>query len=346
MRKLFLVPVVLALLGLSIAAQADVFNLGAGFTNLEKVAVGDIGNTADTNGYGSVGYTYNIGKYEVTAVQYTDFLNAKAKTDTYGLYNTAMADPSGGTLGCNIQRSGGGTEANPYSYTVANEWANRPVNYVSYWDSCRFTNWISNGQGTGDTETGAYTLTTNGMENNTITRNPGWIGWAVTSENEWYKAAYYKGGGTTAGYWPYPTSSSTTPGRDMTDVSGNNANYIVYPSDYLIGSPCWRTEVGEFQNSESPYGTFDQGGNVWEWNETIRDGNGQIGYGRGLRGGGFGNYEAFMQTYESNIITPFGEAAYFGFRVSESVVPEPSSMVALSAGLLGLVGLIRRRRNR
>ena len=77
----------------------------------------------------------------------------------------------------------------------------------------------------------------------------------------------------------------------------------------------------------------------------ILDGNGQIGYGRGLRGGGFGNGEAFMQTYESNIITPFGEAAYFGFRVSD-VVPEPSSMVALLAGMGGLTGLIRRRRNR
>ena len=37
---------------------------------------------------GSVGYNYNIGKYEVTAGQYTEFLNAVARTDTYGLYNT------------------------------------------------------------------------------------------------------------------------------------------------------------------------------------------------------------------------------------------------------------------
>ena len=29
--------------------------------------------------------------------------------------------------------------------------------------------------------------------------------------------------------------------------------------------------MGEFENSESPYGTFDQGGNVWEWNENGRD---------------------------------------------------------------------------
>ena len=37
------------------------------------------------NGYGGVDYAYNIGKYEVTAGQYTEFLNAVADDDTYGL---------------------------------------------------------------------------------------------------------------------------------------------------------------------------------------------------------------------------------------------------------------------
>lgn len=33
----------------------------------------------------------------------------------------------------------------------------------------------------------------------------------VPSENEWYKAAFYKGGGTDAGYWAYPTQSDLPP---------------------------------------------------------------------------------------------------------------------------------------
>ena len=33
---------------------------------------------------------------------------------------------------------------------------NRPVNYVSFWDAARFSNWLHNGQGSGDTESGAY----------------------------------------------------------------------------------------------------------------------------------------------------------------------------------------------
>ena len=32
------------------------------------------------------------------------------------------------------------------------------MNYVTWYDTIRFANWLNNGQGTGDTETGAYTL--------------------------------------------------------------------------------------------------------------------------------------------------------------------------------------------
>ena len=71
-------------------AQADVFNMPAGQTSLQFVTVGDPGNAADTatGCYGSVGYTYQMGKYDVTVGQYCQFLNAVAKTDTYGLYNS------------------------------------------------------------------------------------------------------------------------------------------------------------------------------------------------------------------------------------------------------------------
>ena len=104
---------------------------------------------SDTTGYGSVGYTYNIGKYEVTAAQYTRFLNAKAKTDTYGLYNSYMATASFMGLQHPAQRQLRQLQLQ----RGMTDWANRPVNYVSYWDACRFANWLGNGQGNGDTET-------------------------------------------------------------------------------------------------------------------------------------------------------------------------------------------------
>jgi formylglycine-generating enzyme required for sulfatase activity len=267
----------------------------------------------------------------VTAGQYTDFLNAKANvSDPYGLYNTDMSRTDNGS---GIMRS---LVSGSYAYTVASDFVNRPVNYVSFWDSCRFANWLGNGQGAGSTETGAYTLTADGIANNTITRNAG-ARWAVTNEDEWYKAAYYKGGSTIAGYWMYPTSSNTAPGRDMADASGNNANIYMGSGAYPIDSGKFTTVAGEFQNSDSAYGTFDQGGNVWEWNEAKTSST----Y-RGFRGGALDGPDVYLQASFLTGYYPAYETSGIGFRVAE-VAPEPSSIIALAGGLISLLGMRRRR---
>jgi formylglycine-generating enzyme len=303
-----------------ILAAAMVLTAGiAQAVTIDLVPVGDINNAADTvTGYGSVDHAYAIGKYEVTAGQYTEFLNAKAKTDTYELYSTRMSDP----VNCNIQRSG---VSGSYTYSVADDYANRPVTYVSFWDAARFTNWLQNGQANGDTETGAYTLTSG---DNTVTKNAD-AQWWIPSENEWYKAAYYKGDSTDAGYWLFPTSSNTAPGRDMTDVSGNNANFHGNGSPYPIDSGKYTTVVGEFQNSGSPYGTFDQGGNVMEWNDTIIW-SVLWGSARGLRGGSYiDDVGCIGSYYRINVGGPPTDEYYdLGFRVAS--VPEPGSLIMLA----------------
>ena len=320
----------------AVAAQA---------VTIDTVPVGNAGNVADTAahsgnsaGEGAVAYNYQIGKYEVTAGQYTEFLNAVGGVDTYALYSTGMSNTS---YGSGIAQSGGGTVGNPYTYSVAANFANRPVNYVSYWDSCRFANWLDNGQptgaqGAGTTETGAYTLTADGMNNNTIVRNTN-ANWVVTSEDEWYKAAYYKGGSTSAGYWDYPTKSNTAPGQDMADVSGNNANYYTAPYAYPIDSGKYTTVVGEFQNSASPYGTFDQGGNVWEWNESI-----PYSSCRGLRGGSFGDSDSdvLLASGRHYVDDPTDAGYSIGFRVAS--VPEPGSLIMTA--MIAVTGLLYYRR--
>lgn len=343
---------------LVVAAQITFLASGA-IANvvIDRVPVGNVGNPGDTrypsggvSSFGGVGYMYSIGKFEVTVGQYTEFLNKVAATDTYGLYNALMADPSSQYVwGCNIQRSG---SPGSYTYTVGNgsptdvtNWASRPVNYVSYWDSCRFANWMHNGQptgaqGVGTTETGAYTLSGyTGSDGHTIQRNTGWT-WAVASEDEWYKAAYHKNNGVTANYWNCPTRTNDVPSNVVSDPDpGNSANYFDYNhatgnGTWSIGSPYYRTEVGEFENSYSPYGTFDQGGNVWEWNEALITG-GPV---RGLRGGSF--YQGIeLLASDRTFSDPSIEYSDVGFRLS--AVPEPATVAML---VLAGAELLRRRR--
>ena len=76
------------IVGVGRKAVADVFNLPSGQTSLQFVTVGDPGNAPDTTGFGAVPYTYQMGTYDITVAQYTQFLNAVAQTDTCGLYIT------------------------------------------------------------------------------------------------------------------------------------------------------------------------------------------------------------------------------------------------------------------
>jgi hypothetical protein len=72
---------------------------------MDYVFVGHAGNAADSTGYGAVAYAYQIGKYEVTNAQYTEFLNAVnptgSGTDGIGpnrIYNTSMGNDDQGFL--------------------------------------------------------------------------------------------------------------------------------------------------------------------------------------------------------------------------------------------------------
>jgi formylglycine-generating enzyme required for sulfatase activity len=235
------------------------------------------------------------------------------------------------SYGCNIKRSGGGTVANPYIYTVASDWANRPVNYVSFWDAARFTNWLHNGQGAGNTEDGAYTLTAAGIANNTIVKNAG-AQWWVPSEDEWYKAAYNNGGSTATDYFRYPASSNGIPSNVLGNPTdpGNNATYS--NTSHTIGSPYYRTEVGAHENSDSPYGTFDQGGNVWEWNDIIIGSSSRL-----LRGGSFSlNANGLASSTRYYYYYPTLEINSVGFRVAS--VPEPCSL--LMTAMIAVSGLL------
>ena len=108
-----------------------------------------------------------------------------------------------------------------------------------------------------------------------------------------------------------------------------------YNGELTIGNLYYRTEVGAHENSQSPYGTFDQGGNVWEWNEALATSSD-----RGLRGASYYQHAidgSMHAEYRSLYATPVYEQFHFGFRVA--AVPEPATL-----SLLCLGGLVLRRR--
>lgn len=334
----------------------------ASAVTIPTVPVGNPGNPNDpSNGniYGGVPYAYRIGTYEVTIGQYAEFLNAVARTDTYQLYHLAMAQDLNVA---GIARDG---FVGSYSYRVFGS-PNKPVSNVGWGDTLRFTNWLHNGQPVGSqnastTEDGAYTL--NGALSNTslnsVIRNAT-AKWFLPTQNEWYKAAFYQpasAGGDFDDYWRYPTRTNSDPYSDqppgndsparsntanfrMDDriANGYNDGFAVTGSNERSMVENYLTNVGAYTESVGPFGTFDQGGNVEEWTETVFDSLFHI-----IENGSWDSPAGNLSSLSSGGYSPFNsERPTVGFRVA--TVPEPSTLTLAALGALALLFAARRKR--
>jgi len=316
---------------------------------IPTVPVGNAGNANDPstgNVHGGVAYRYEIGATEVTNSQYAEFLNAKAASDPLGLYQPLMAISNSG----GITRSGA---SGSYTYSLKPNMGNKPVTHVSGYDSIRFANWLHNGQGAGDTETGAYTLlggTPVPSNGDTITRNVG-AKWFLPNENEWYKAAFYQPalqGGDADNYWLYPTRSNTAPtiataidllGPTRGDIGNPGANVANYRNganwNFQSGNVTTVGSAGPL--SQSYYGTSDQGGNVFEWIEKSSSGSGAT-----LRGGSYVSSSGSGLNSSSAGASPWDiEFSNAGFRIA--TVPEPGTFCLAAFAGLALLAIRRRR---
>lgn len=292
----------------------------AGSISIRTVLVGNPGSPGDSRGDGYVASLYRIGATEVTNAQYASFLNAVAANDLHSLYNDGMGGIRGGITRTGLPGS--------YSYATISGRANHPVNFVSFWDTLRFANWLHNGQpvgaqSSGTTEGGAYTLTSEGIVNNTVVRNSNWK-WAVPSQNEWHKAAYHQpaaSGGDSDSFWLYPTASNTAP-------SANQANFGNFIGD--------TTPVGSYASNF--YGAVDLGGNVAEWTEQLVTTSSGVSA-RAIRGGAFGQNIVFLRSNFLITGTPANESSSNGFRVVNIPVPSTVALLAIGGVMVG-----RRRR--
>ena len=286
------IKLVMAGMAAGLALNASAYSL-----DIETVPVGNAGNAPDSRttaqggspGLGAVAYNYRIGTTEVTAGQYTEFLNEVASTnDAFGLYNTSMYSSGNG---CGIQRTDNGDGTYSYATTKGD---NMPVNHVSVYDAMRFCNWLT----TGNTETGVYEFS--GADRiELVTRNTNaWNagGVAVPSLDEWYKAAYYQGNGT---YSTYANGLNT--------ITTNEANY-----GYFINTI---TDVFAY-GTKSFYGALDLNGNVWNWTDCISAPGFLY-----MCGGAFDNPVILLEASAYNDLPnfynyPTGEYGSFGIRVS------------------------------
>lgn len=270
-----------AILGLGLTPlHAQGSTTDANSITMPLVTVGDPGNLADTNtALGAVAAPYQIGTYDVTATQYSKFLNAVASNDDkYGVYNPMMSSsPFVGSIDCTTNNDG------IVSYAPKKGMGDFPIVYVSLYSAMRFCNWLHNGSpssvaatNAAITETGAYTFSYDFKNNTTSAALATDALWFLPSKDQWYKAAYEQAsnGDTSHYYWNYPTCSDFIPSSLISDSSSiNAANYAGFDAHYNCvytdSTPPYLTPVGLFSNAKSPWGAYDMAGNVCQWIGTL-----------------------------------------------------------------------------
>ena len=314
MKQLFLSLLSLAFLSGLVSAQTitETFGTGANAFTMDFVTIGNPNNAADTTGSpnpaGSVAYTYNLGKHEVSRDMIT-------KANAAGSLGITMYDMT----------SYGGNGVN------------RPATDVSWYEAAGYVNWLNESKGyqaaykfDGSGNFQLWSAGDAGYNANNMFRNS-LAKYVIASSNEWYKGAYGSPSGT---WYDYPTGSNSAP---TAVAGGTDANTAVYNQSLNTG-PADIDNAGGL----SAYGTVGQGGNVWEWMETAFDGSNNIaGEPLELRGGSWFNDTSLLDASYRNSLDPTNEGSpAIGFRVAS--VPEPSSPSLLALG--GVVVALRKRK--
>ncbi|MGD0785515.1 MAG: SUMF1/EgtB/PvdO family nonheme iron enzyme [Sedimentisphaerales bacterium] len=272
--------------------------------NIDFVAIGNAGNAGDTSsganplGGGAVGYDYRIGKYEITNAQWDAFTGAAGAPT--------------------------GNDSHAYIRSAYYTGVQQPTGNVSWLEAIQFCNWLTSG----DKSKGAYQFSGNDA-------NPGYflgvnraaaissygLTYVIPTENEWYKAAYFKPDGS--GYSRYANGLNTIPAAD----NGWNYSGGAYSAPWNVGT-----------GTQEQNGTFDMMGNAWEWTENLASG---YDFSYILRGGSFAITATDLASL-SRYYYCFSdyESSSNGFRIAE--IPEPASAVLMTTA--GLFLTLKRRK--
>lgn len=226
-------------------------------------------------------------------------------------------------------------------YGVKEGKENFPAIWINWNSAARFVNWLSNGQGSGDTESGVYNNISTNSSQPVPTREPGATVF-LPSEDEFYKAAYYDptSNGGAGGYWQFGVGTDTPPVSEGPAGGATSANYAIDAGDpdHPRGDLYWQsggtefdntiehaTEVGAYNEAVSYYGLFDVDGLLYQWPEDGRQTVNGVAYEFPVfRGGSWSSNDEFIGAGYRNLYSfPYAASyANFGFRVA-SAVPAP-----------------------
>lgn len=281
------------------AADADVFGSGTNVFTIDFATVADAGNAPGASGYGSVPYDYRLSTHEISQDMVTRAV------------------------------------ANGMTGVSAGAWSgDQPAAFIDWFEAAAFVNFLNTGLGLAP----VYNLAWNGetWSMSLWSTSQAWQAggenryrhkdayYFLPSEDEWFKAAYYKGGGTNADYWTYPTAQNDAP---VAVASGTTDYTAVYGEQ---DQPAGVAVSG----GRSAYGHRGMGGNVAEWTESAWDGlNNSTSEARTVRGGDWFGPDGELQSSWRDINAPLYESDFIGFRVAS--VPEPRAAALLLFAVLG-----------
>ncbi|MGB0741855.1 MAG: SUMF1/EgtB/PvdO family nonheme iron enzyme, partial [Planctomycetaceae bacterium] len=270
-------------------SREEQFGSGSNRFSLEFGQIGAIYNAADTTGApdpaGSVGYEYQMGRYEISR----DMIEKANAAAGLGITLEDMSD-----------RGGNG--------------ADRPATGISWYEAAQFVNWLNTSQGYSPAykfADGAFQLWTSsdkGYDSLNPYRNLN-AKYVIPSMDEWYKAAFFDP--VTGQYFDFATGSNSTP----TSVTGGTEPGTAVYGHAQSQGPADITNAGGL----SPYGMMAMSGNAFEWIETAYDtNNSAAGEDRFLRGGAFSTARdpvASLKASDSFPYAPTNEGYNSGFRV-------------------------------